>query len=299
MVDERTNLTQQVIAEVRTHFKDKVFETQVPRSVRLAEAPELRSAGHPLRHPLQGGGGLPAAGARAHVAGPDGAVRPVSARRSERRSAGGSRPSSPSPRPRPRRPRPAPPRSRSAPRAEPVPAALGHRPRAPGRARRLDPRERDRAADPGAARGASATRSSPASGAGGRRRRPGSRRVPVTVREVPDDQLLELALVENIQREELNAARGGAGLPAAAERVRASPRRRSRAGWGATARRSPTPCGCCACPASCASSWPRGRSTPGTRGRSSPSTAPRTRWRSGARRRARGSPCARSSAAWR
>jgi ParB family chromosome partitioning protein len=29
--------------------------------------------------------------------------------------------------------------------------------------------------------------------------------VPVTVREVPDDQLLELALVENIQREELNA----------------------------------------------------------------------------------------------
>jgi ParB family chromosome partitioning protein len=29
--------------------------------------------------------------------------------------------------------------------------------------------------------------------------------VPVTVREVPDDHLLELALVENIQREELNA----------------------------------------------------------------------------------------------
>jgi chromosome partitioning protein len=41
MVDERTNLTQQVIAEVRAHFKDKVFETQVPRSVRLAEAPSF------------------------------------------------------------------------------------------------------------------------------------------------------------------------------------------------------------------------------------------------------------------
>jgi chromosome partitioning protein len=41
MVDERTNLTQQVIAEVRTHFKDKVFETQVPRSIRLAEAPSF------------------------------------------------------------------------------------------------------------------------------------------------------------------------------------------------------------------------------------------------------------------
>ncbi len=41
MVDERTNLTQQVIAEVRGHFKDKVFHTQVPRSVRLAEAPSF------------------------------------------------------------------------------------------------------------------------------------------------------------------------------------------------------------------------------------------------------------------
>jgi chromosome partitioning protein len=41
MVDERTNLTQQVIAEVKSHFKDKVFATQVPRSVRLAEAPSF------------------------------------------------------------------------------------------------------------------------------------------------------------------------------------------------------------------------------------------------------------------
>jgi chromosome partitioning protein len=41
MVDERTNLTQQVITEVRGHFKDQVFKTQVPRSVRLAEAPSF------------------------------------------------------------------------------------------------------------------------------------------------------------------------------------------------------------------------------------------------------------------
>jgi len=41
MVDERTNLTQQVIAEVREHFKDQVFKTQVPRSIRLAEAPSF------------------------------------------------------------------------------------------------------------------------------------------------------------------------------------------------------------------------------------------------------------------
>ena len=41
MVDERTNLTQQVITEVRSHFKDQVFKAQVPRSVRLAEAPSF------------------------------------------------------------------------------------------------------------------------------------------------------------------------------------------------------------------------------------------------------------------
>jgi chromosome partitioning protein len=41
MVDERTNLTQQVIGEVRKHFQDQVFKTQVPRSVRLAEAPSF------------------------------------------------------------------------------------------------------------------------------------------------------------------------------------------------------------------------------------------------------------------
>jgi len=34
--------------------------------------------------------------------------------------------------------------------------------------------------------------------------RAGMRRVPVVVREIPDDKLLELALVENIQRQELN-----------------------------------------------------------------------------------------------
>jgi chromosome partitioning protein len=41
MVDERTNLTQQVMAEIRGHFKDQVFETTVPRSVRLGEAPSF------------------------------------------------------------------------------------------------------------------------------------------------------------------------------------------------------------------------------------------------------------------
>ncbi len=39
MYDDRTNLGQQVSANVREHFKEKVFDTIVPRNVRLGEAP--------------------------------------------------------------------------------------------------------------------------------------------------------------------------------------------------------------------------------------------------------------------
>jgi chromosome partitioning protein len=39
MVDGRTRLSADVAAEVRRHFGDLVFDTAVPRSVRLAEAP--------------------------------------------------------------------------------------------------------------------------------------------------------------------------------------------------------------------------------------------------------------------
>jgi chromosome partitioning protein len=39
MVDERTNLSQDVANEARSHFEGKVFEASVPRNVRLAEAP--------------------------------------------------------------------------------------------------------------------------------------------------------------------------------------------------------------------------------------------------------------------
>ena len=39
MVDGRTRLSAEVAAEVRKHFGELVFEVQVPRSVRLAEAP--------------------------------------------------------------------------------------------------------------------------------------------------------------------------------------------------------------------------------------------------------------------
>jgi len=39
MFDDRTNLGQQVAADVRDFFKEKVFRTVIPRNVRLGEAP--------------------------------------------------------------------------------------------------------------------------------------------------------------------------------------------------------------------------------------------------------------------
>jgi chromosome partitioning protein len=47
MFDGRTRLAQQVVGEVRQHFGDKVFETMIPRTTRLAEAP---SFGKPIIH---------------------------------------------------------------------------------------------------------------------------------------------------------------------------------------------------------------------------------------------------------
>jgi len=47
MFDARTRLSAQVVAEVRQHFGEKVFDTVIPRSTRLAEAP---SFGKPIIH---------------------------------------------------------------------------------------------------------------------------------------------------------------------------------------------------------------------------------------------------------
>lgn len=41
MYDVRTNLSRQVVEEVRTHLPDKVFESVIPRTVRLSEAPSF------------------------------------------------------------------------------------------------------------------------------------------------------------------------------------------------------------------------------------------------------------------
>lgn len=39
MYDDRTNLSREVADEIRQHFTEKVYETVVPRNIRLAEAP--------------------------------------------------------------------------------------------------------------------------------------------------------------------------------------------------------------------------------------------------------------------
>ena len=41
MYDARTNLSEQVVAEVRRHFRRRVFDAIIPRSVRLSEAPSF------------------------------------------------------------------------------------------------------------------------------------------------------------------------------------------------------------------------------------------------------------------
>jgi len=39
MYDKRTNLSQQVVEDARTYFKEMVFKTKIPRNVKLGEAP--------------------------------------------------------------------------------------------------------------------------------------------------------------------------------------------------------------------------------------------------------------------
>jgi chromosome partitioning protein len=41
MFDSRTNLSAQVVAEVREHFGPRVYQTVIPRTVRLSEAPSF------------------------------------------------------------------------------------------------------------------------------------------------------------------------------------------------------------------------------------------------------------------
>jgi chromosome partitioning protein len=54
MFDRRTNLSAQVVAEVREHFGERVYETVIPRTVRLSEAPSFGKC--ILEHDVSGSG---------------------------------------------------------------------------------------------------------------------------------------------------------------------------------------------------------------------------------------------------
>ena len=99
---------------------------------------------------------------------------------------------------------------RGADRGDPPVAVSAAPPFRRGRARRarpIDPRERHSPAAAGAPvarRGEPTTSWSPASGAGARRSAPVCTRCRSSVRELADREALEIALVENIQREDLS-----------------------------------------------------------------------------------------------
>jgi chromosome partitioning protein len=57
MFDSRTNLSMQVVEEVKKFFKNKVYDTVIPRSVRLGEAP---SFGIPITRYAPGSAGATA-----------------------------------------------------------------------------------------------------------------------------------------------------------------------------------------------------------------------------------------------
>ena len=238
MYDRRNNLSGQVAADVRENLGTLVYDTVIPRNVRAQRGAVARGAGADLR-PVAAAAASPTSGSPARcwrgwaprAAAGDG-VSGGAGHGHARVSAAGCRRCSPMSRRRGgaarRRPSGAA-RGRASRssriRRNPEPAAPRLRRGGDRGARRLDPREgRDPAADPAAApEVAGRTRSSPASAAGARRRWPACTSCPAVVRELTDAEVLEIAIIENIQRADLNAARGGAGLPPADGPLRPHP----------------------------------------------------------------------------
>ena len=120
----------------------------------------------------------------------------------------------------------------------------------------------------------------------------GLERIPALVRQLADRDQLEVALVENVQRADLDPIDEATRVPPADRRVRAHAGTRRRAGREGARRRSPTRCGCSTSTRTSRPRSPTGGSARATGARSaaSPSTARHTCW---APSSTRASPCAR------
>ena len=234
MFDRRNNLSTAVADDVRACLGTAVFETVVPRNVRLVRGAEPRAAGADLRPQMPrlrglcppcarvdrpsaatGGGGMsadrPAKGLGMGLQALLGeAARPVAAPAAERRPSRAAACA----------------RSKSRGSApNPEPAAHPVRRGGARRARRVDPRS-------------AACFSRSCCGprariimiiAGERRWRAAQRArlhaIPAIVREIDESTTAELALIENIQRQDLNRDRGGGRLPSADPAPRPHPGR--------------------------------------------------------------------------
>ena len=192
MHDERTRLAQDVERELREHFPEMVFETVIPRSVRVAEAPELWPARDRARPASRG--------ADAYQRSPRSwRVVASGTKRGMGRGLAAILPEA------------APPRTsascsscRSADQAQPEAAADQLRRRGPRRPRLLDRGQRRcaAAAGPPPARRqlrADRRRAALAGGAAG-----GLEKVPAIVRDSEQAERLQVALIENMVREDLN-----------------------------------------------------------------------------------------------
>ena len=70
----------------------------------------------------------------------------------------------------------------------------------------------------------------------------GLREIPIVIREVDDNEIIEIALIENLQRKDLTRVRRGRGAALARRRAAATPTRTWRGGWGSRGRRLPSRC---------------------------------------------------------
>ena len=250
MYDERTNLGQQVARDIRAFFQDRVYTTVIPRNIRLGEAPSH---------------GVPAARLRcASRAAP----RPTSRWRAKCSAAKARRPRSRSSNMAEKRPALGRGLSALIPDAPPAPPASVERSLDVDidllRPNKFQPRTHM-----DDARIEDLSRSIKSNGviqpivvrqtdsgyeivAGERRwrasQRAGLLKVPVVVRDIPEERLLAAALIENIQREDLNPIEEAQAYRRLADEFSAHAGANRRMRSARIARQSRTTCDCSSCP---------------------------------------------------